>query len=95
MGHDCLDVVGQDIALEVNTYDCSGRGCDICLAVLIPIEVECTYEFAEPGTYEVLAVENWDSLYPVFVLDLTTSFEVTSSVATASTTWSSLKSLYR
>jgi len=95
LGHDCLDVVEQEIVLEVNTYDCLGRGCEVCLAVLIPFEVECIYEFADPGIYNVLAVEHWDSLYPVFVLDLTTSFEVSESVATEATTWSALKSLYR
>ena len=95
LGHNCSDAVEQEIVLEVYTYDCAGRGCDICLAVLIPFEVVCTYEFAEPGTYNVQAVEHWDSLNPVFVLDLTTSFEVSGSVATVTTTWSALKSLYR
>ena len=95
VGHNCLDVVEQEIVLEINTYDCAGRECEICLAVLIPFEVACTYEFAEPGTYGVLAVEHWDSLNPVFVLDLTTSFEVSDSVAAEATTWSALKSLFR
>jgi hypothetical protein len=95
VGHDCLDPVERQVVLEINTYDCAGRGCEICLAVLVPLEVVCTYEFDEPGIYDVLAVEHWDSLNPVFVLDLTTSFEVFDSVATTETTWSKVKALYR
>jgi hypothetical protein len=94
LGHDCLDVVEQEIVLEVNTYNCVGRECQFCLAVLVPFEVECTYEFADPGIYNVLAVEHWDSLHPIFVLDLNTSFEVSESVAAEARTWGDIKALY-
>lgn len=94
-GHNCLDVVGQEIGLEIFTYDCAGRGCEICLAMLIPFEVSCTYVFSAPGIYNVLAVEVWDSLRPVFSVDLTTSFEVLDSVAAEARTWGTIKALYR
>ncbi len=95
LGQNCLEAVDQTLVLEVNTYDCEGRGCGPCLTVVIPFEAVCTYEFAEPGTYEVQAVEHWDSLYPHFVLDLTRSFTVTDSVPVTATSWSALKALYR
>jgi len=36
LSYQCIEVTGQEIVLEIHTYDCQGRGCENCAQVLTP-----------------------------------------------------------
>jgi hypothetical protein len=95
LGHACSGAVGQEVVFTVDTYDCEGRGCELCLAVLLPFSLSCEVVFPAEGTYLVRATENADSLRPRFILDLVLNVDVTGPVAAAGVSWAAIKCLYR
>ncbi len=64
VGQHCYGAGGQQITIEIETYNYEGRPLDHCLMVLQPYEVVCKYRLPTAGPYTVTATEICDSLSP-------------------------------
>ena len=94
-GHECLEVVNQEIVIEISTYDCEGQGCDMCFPFISYFDVFCTFTLPSGGSYLVRAIEIRDTLGSPTIIELTTELEVIGPVSSDSISWASLKCLYR
>jgi len=60
---------GNTFDCSVKIFDCTGRGCDACLWVIVPYTAEDTLGTLSPGTYTVDVVEYRKHLYYSIVPD--------------------------
>lgn len=94
-GHACAPPAGQEVVFSVDTYDCGGRGCGVCLAVILPFALDCTTVFPSAGVYEIRVTEYADTLRPSFIPDLVVDVTVTEPVGAVSLAWAAVKCLFR
>ena len=64
VGQHCYGAGGQEITIEIETYNYDGRPMEHCMMVLVPYEVVCKYRLPTSGPYTVTATEICDSLTP-------------------------------
>lgn len=91
-GFDCGELDGGVIDITVNSYD---RYWGVCLAVITPYEVVCTYEFEAAGTYTLRAHDIGESLTRPFERVSGCEIVVVDHVGVEKTSWSAFKASYR
>lgn len=94
----CYGAGGQEINIDIETYNFEGRPFDHCLWVLVRYEVVCQYRLPTAGPYTVQATEYCDSLSPCSGGTVTGTFTTRGPQKdlgeVESLTWSALKSCY-
>ena len=59
----CGDLSGQEVVIEIFTYDCLGRECTMCGWETTPYEVVCEIQTETAGTHIIQVIEHIDSLH--------------------------------
>lgn len=91
----CGDVMGQELVINVDSYDCAGRECGVCLPATSSFEITCEYVFDAAGTYLIRADETADTDRTYCGVDVEHALEVAVSVPVEASGWSAIKALYR
>ena len=95
LSHDCGSVVGQEITITVDSYDCANRECYTCPLATSPFEISCEYVFNVPGTYVIRADETADTMRFYCGSDQERTIEVSGSVPNEASSWAAIKALFR
>jgi len=89
---DCGELEGDVIDVTVNSYD---HYWALCLPVITPYEVVCTYIFQAAGTYTLRAHDIGESLIRPYERVSSCEIVVVEHVGVEETNWSAFKARYR